>query len=151
MSPIPAEWFHVNKDAQIWAGHADNHKQFILEAPAAILAIDWYQGSYQFEEARGVDSEGNQYVMNLPLDPGYPQAWIRAEDVTKEAYVEPGNEVDPPAPPPEDEEGEPPEDEPDLDDELRRLQNEALGAAINLIMENGGKVCMAANSRYGCC
>ena len=146
MPPIPAEWFNVNKAVQIWSGHADNHKQFVMQPPAAIEAIEEYKGSYRFEKALHI-SGGMQVETTLLPDAGYPQLWIREEDVTKEEYVEPGGDMDPPPPPPEDEEGDPPPPP----TPIPSTDNEALGAAINLILSRGGKVCMADNSRYGCC
>ena len=129
------KWFNVNEDAQIWAGHADNHKQFLLQAPAAILAIDEYQGSYQFEKAKKIDPSGEQFEFEGPKDEGYPQLWIRKEDVTLEQYEE--DPVDDPV----DEPGDDPDDEPD--DEL--IASAALvGAAIQIILEAGGSVTFPA-------
>ena len=73
------KWFNVNVKARIWSGHSDDHqKQGTMYPPAAILAIDEYKGSYQFEEWKVVD-EG---IADFYAHEGYEQLWIRATDVT---------------------------------------------------------------------
>jgi hypothetical protein len=101
MPPIDPKWFNVNEDAQIWAGHSDAHKQFILEAPAGLMAVEEYKGSYRFEVAVVLDEEGSQVPLELPLDAGYPEAWIRAEDVTTDPYEGPVDDGPLPEPGPD--------------------------------------------------
>ncbi len=72
-------WYNVNVRARIWSGHSDDHhKQGTMYPPGAILAIDEYKGSYQFEEWKVVD-EG---IGDFYAHEGYEQLWIRATDVT---------------------------------------------------------------------
>ncbi len=132
MPPITPEWWNVNEDAQIWSGHADNHKQFVLEAPAGILAIDEYQGSFQFETAMVKDGDVLKEI-HPKGDPGYEQLWIRIDAVTKDLYEEePG--------PDDDGNDPPPEDEPDPDDEPVNDTDERIGNAIRILREAGAKV-----------
>jgi len=123
---VDPKWFNVNEDAQIWSGHANSaHKQFVLVAPAAIRAIDEYQGSYQFEQARGIAPDGTQYDLTLLLDPGYPQAWIREHDVSLLPFEdEPDDEDEPEIPPVE---------EAEWSDVL-------IGTAVRIILDHGGSV-----------
>ncbi len=128
------KWFNVNEDAQIWSGHADNHKQFKMSAPAAILAIDEYKGSYQFEEAKAVASDGTQFTLSMLPDPGYPQLWIRIADVTTSPFEDEDDVADE-LDPPDDEE---PGDEPDIGSAAE------LGRAIWTIRAQGGGVVFPA-------
>ena len=81
----PPIWFNVNEDARIWSGHAASaQKQGWLIAPAAILAVDDYKGSYQFKEWKVVGELGGKDKMII--EAGYPQLWIRHEDVSLEPY-----------------------------------------------------------------
>ncbi len=81
----PPIWYNVNTDARIWSGHADSaHKKEWLRAPAGIRAISEYQGSYQFKEVMVDESLGGKDERKD--DPGYPQYWIRIEDVSLEKY-----------------------------------------------------------------
>lgn len=80
------KWFNVNHDAQIWSGHSDDHQKMgKLIAPAGILAIDFYQGSYQFKKVMIDDKNGGEDRLD-PLTEGYDQYWIREEDVSDELY-----------------------------------------------------------------
>jgi len=82
------KWFNVNEDARIWSGHADSATRLgWLRAPAGIRAIDDYKGSYQFKEVRVADDGRDEIVIKS----GYPQNWIRHEDVTTEPFEEPTN------------------------------------------------------------
>ena len=76
------KWFNVNKDIRVWAGHSAAHKQGWIYAPAAIRAIEEYQGSYRFEECKVVGLGR----CDFEADPGYPQFWVRKEDVSTEPY-----------------------------------------------------------------
>lgn len=100
MPAIDPIWVNVNKDAQIWAGHSDAHKQFLMVAPAAVLAVEVYKGSYRFEEALTIE-DGAQVTLEYKLDDGYPQAWIRTADTSIDAYEEdPVGDDDGGGPPP---------------------------------------------------
>ena len=114
------KWFNVNEDAQIWSGHADSaHKQGWLRAPAAIRAIDMYQGSYQFEEVLVDESKGGADARD-PTTTDYPQYWIRIEDVSLEPYGEPTpDNGDTPPPPPE----------------TREVSDAELGAALRIVAD----------------
>lgn len=94
------KWFNVNEDARIWSSHAASaQKQGWLRAPAGIRAIDDYKGSYQFDEVR-VDEElggADERIDN----PGYPQYWIRHEDVSLEPYEDSDDNGGDTPPPPE--------------------------------------------------
>ncbi len=105
-----SQWYNVNEDARVWAGHSDEHKQGMAYAPAAVLAIEEYRGSVRFEEWKVV-GEGR---MDLDADSVYPDLWMRLADLSLEPYEEP-----PVVDPPPDNEG--PDDE-------------ALGAALRLVV-----------------
>jgi hypothetical protein len=116
----PPVWYNVNEDAQIWAGHADSaHKQGKLIAPAGILAIDEYQGSYQFKEVRVVGDGRDEVVIH----PGYPDTWIRISDTSLSQYLEPG--TDP---------VEEPDEEPDPYGWGTEIGDAELGAAIRVVV-----------------
>ena len=106
------KWYNVNADARVWAGHSDAHKQGWLYAPAAILAIEEYKGSYRFEEYK---VEGGGYG-DLDASSDYPDLWIRQEDVSTLPF----------------------EDEDDVSDELPvpppMVGDAALGAAFRLLV-----------------
>ena len=90
------KWFNVNEDARIWSGHSDSaHKQGWIYAPAAIRAIDEYQGSYEFVDWKVVGDGRGDFSASI----SYPQLWIRIADVTAEPY-EPPNDVPDPVPGP---------------------------------------------------
>lgn len=73
------KWFNVNVKARIWSGHADSaQKQGWMYPPGAILAIDEYKGSYQFEEWKVVDGGIDDFYAHA----GYKQLWIRIEDTS---------------------------------------------------------------------
>lgn len=121
MPAIDPMWVNVNEDAQIWAGHSDAHKQFILRAPAAVLAVEAYKGSYRFDTALVIEG-GDQVPLEFSLADGYPEAWIRQEDTTLEAYEEdPVGDDDGGGPPPVTEPGE--------------YTNEEIGAAFRLLAD----------------
>ena len=85
------KWYNVNEDARIWSGHADSaQKQGWLYAPAAILAIDEYKGSFQFKEYKAVDNGFGDFQ----ADEDYPDFWIRIEDTSQKPF-------DPPVPVPD--------------------------------------------------
>ncbi len=80
------KWFNVNVKARIWSGHSDNsHKQGWMYPAGAILAIDEYKGSYQFEEWK-VKGDG---IADFYAHEGYEQLWIRIEDVSVQPYADP--------------------------------------------------------------
>ncbi len=97
----PPKWLNVNADARIWSGHGDGATRLgWLRAPAAILAIDEYKGSFQFREVL-VGTGGSDQII---VKSGYPQNWIRIEDTSTEPYEEPGTDpvvVPDPVPSPE--------------------------------------------------
>ncbi len=85
------KWYNVNVKARIWSGHADSaHKQGWMYPAGAILAIDEYKGSYQFEEWK-VKGDG---IADFYAHAGYPQLWIRIADVSLEQF----EEEEPPVP-----------------------------------------------------
>ncbi len=100
------KWFNVNQDSQIWSGHSDNHQKMgKLIAPAGILAIDFYKGSYQFKKVMIDDANGGKDQRD-PLTEGYNQYWIREEDVSEVPYNPdpgpfPGPDPEDPLPVPE--------------------------------------------------
>lgn len=123
---MEAKWFNVNKDARIWAGHSDAHKQGWLYAPGGILAIEEYKGSYRFEQWR-VDPPGSGAFAggDFSSDQSYPETWIRILDVSLEEFDDNGDgEDNGDVPPPE------PADEADA----------RLGRAIRIIRAEGGSV-----------
>ncbi len=108
--------FNVNENARIWAGHSDAHRMGWLYAPAAILAVEEYEGSYRFEEWRVV---GAGYADLTERTSGYPQWWIRVADVSLLPYEDPTDDPEP-------------EPEPDPDPEGEGPSNEELGAAVRV-------------------
>ncbi len=90
------KWFNVNKDIRVWAGHSDAHKQGWIYAPAAIRAIEEYKGSYRFEEWK-VDLDGS---IDFEADPGYPEFWVRADEVSTLPYNSEPDPVPVPGPTP---------------------------------------------------
>ena len=126
------KWFNVNADAQIWSGHANEHKQFVLRAPAGILAIEEYQGSYRFKMMMVNDSDGNLIQTAAPLDPQYPETWIRIADVTTEPYEE-DDDGNGDVPPPDN--GDPPPiPEPDAADAELGAALKTLGRFVQRIL-----------------
>lgn len=117
---MPDKWFNVNKDIRVWAGHTDAHRQGWIYAPAAIFAIDQYQGSYQFKE---IKFEGDGYA-DLKDDSNYPQYWVREEDVSLEPYSPDPNPLPGPVPIPVPTPGQPGDAE---------LGDAELGAAVRLL------------------
>lgn len=111
--PSIDKWFNVNEDARVWAGHSDAHKQGWIYAPAGIRAIEEYKGSYRFEEWK-VEGDGRG---DFATSPGYPQLWIRAEDVSLDPF--PGTDPDP---------------IPDPDPVPGEVSDAELGAALRLIV-----------------
>jgi hypothetical protein len=96
--------------SNVWAGHSDVHKQGWIFAPAGILALEEYQGSYRFEECKpSADAPGGS--CEFEADPGYPDFWVRKADVSTDPYEPP---VEPPDPEP------PPSDSPS-DEEIGRV------------------------------
>lgn len=88
---MEAKWFNVNEDARVWSGHSDgHHKQGWIYAPAAIRAIEEYQGSYKFHEWK-TDLHGS---VEITATPDYPEYWIRMADVSLEPYGEPTPDPD---------------------------------------------------------
>jgi hypothetical protein len=90
---------------------------------SAIRAIQEYKGSYRFAQWRGPDEL-------VPLNTAYPEYWIRTEDTSLFPYEE---DADTPTPPPEDE-----------DDVPAVTRDAKLGAALRLILLEGGEVFFAA-------
>ncbi len=77
------KWFNVNVKARIWSGHADSaQKQGWMYPPGAILAIDEYKGSYQFEEWKVVGDGIDDFYAHK----GYDQLWVRIVDTSTETY-----------------------------------------------------------------
>ncbi len=108
--PTMDKWFNVNEDAQIWSGHSDNHqKQGWLRAPAAIRAIDYYGGSYQFVEVL-VDEELGGRDERDPATTNYPQYWIRETSVSILPFIPDPDPEPEPDPEPTPEPGDDPSD-----------------------------------------
>lgn len=105
-----SQWYNVNKDARVWAGHSEAHQQGWMYAPAAILAIEEYKGSVCFEEWRVV-GEG---VADFGADSDYPNLWMQLEDLSLEPYEEPVGDPEP--------------------DPIVDVDDEALGAAFRLLV-----------------
>lgn len=119
---LPPKWYNVNADARIWSGHAGSaQKQGWLRAPAAILAIDEYQGSYQFEEVKIAPGGRDETLMK----PGYDQMWIRIADVSLEQYEAPDPDAEPI---PE------PDEEPDPGGWGTEIGDAELGAAVRVVV-----------------
>lgn len=115
--PAFPKWYNVNKDIRVWASHSDTHKQGWIYAPAAILALEEYKGSYLFSEAMVVGTGKLDYAISS----GYPQTWVRIEDVSTEPYE--------PEPSPD------PEPEPEPDPGPAPVEGDAeLGAAVRTIV-----------------
>ncbi|MCK5603764.1 hypothetical protein KAR91_17890 [Candidatus Pacearchaeota archaeon] len=96
------KWYNVNQDIRVYSGHADSaQKQGWILAPAAILAIDEYKGSFQFEEAKVPEGAKPEDFLKFAAKPGYPQLWVRSDEVSLEPY-DPSPEPDPdPVPDPD--------------------------------------------------
>ncbi len=95
----PPKWYNVNADARIWSGHAASaQKQGWLVAPAAILAIDEYNGSFQFKDVGVVGALGGKN--SIVMKDGYPDTFIRISDTSLEQYVDPSGNGDGDAPAP---------------------------------------------------
>ena len=74
------KWFNVNKDIRVWGGHSDARKQGWIFAPAAVYAVEEYQGSVKFlPEDMMFDALGR---IEVKADPGYPEYWVRLEDLS---------------------------------------------------------------------
>ena len=115
-----AEWWNVNKDIRVWAGHSESHKQGWLRAPAAVFIIETYGNAGRFEEAKVEDSG----ILEYEVSSDYPESWVKMADISKEPF----------------------EDEDDVSDELPVVEegnaptvpssagDAALGAAFRLIV-----------------
>ncbi len=112
-----SQWFNVNKDSRIWAGHSDTHKQGWIYAPAAILAIEEYKGSYRFEEWK-IEGEGRGA---FSATSGYPSFWIRMEDVSILPFEGPNGDPDPTP-------------DPDPDEYPDKVSDAKLGAALRTLV-----------------
>ncbi len=90
----PPIWYNVNADARIWSGHSANaQKQGWLRAPAAILAVDEYKGSFQFKDWKIVEGLGGKD--EIVIKGGYPDLFIRIEDTSLSQYVDPDDSLVP--------------------------------------------------------
>ena len=115
-----AEWWNVNKDIRVWAGHSESHKQGWLRAPAAVYIIETYGNAGRFEEAKVVGEGALEYE----VDSSYPDSWVKMSDLSKLQFEdEPVDDV----PLPDDDGPPDPFPEPELSDA-------ALGAAFRLIV-----------------
>ncbi|MCK5602261.1 hypothetical protein KAR91_10340 [Candidatus Pacearchaeota archaeon] len=113
------KWYNVNQDIRTWSGHAESaqHQGWIF-APAGILVLEEYKGSYRFEECKPSPDAPGGKCESAP-SPGYPQTWVRIEDVSTDPY-------EPPPEPPDDDDPDP---IPDI------ISNEEAGEALRTIVD----------------
>ncbi len=102
-----AEWWNVNKRVRVYSGHAASaQKQGWINAPAGLLQVDEYKGSIQFWPEQLRFDGGGSWEPEDRLDTGgYPDFFVRLEDLSKEPYVDPLATIPPednPMPEPDD-------------------------------------------------
>ncbi len=114
------KWYNVNADARVWAGHIEAQKKGWMYAQSAILAVEEYKGAVRFVEWKADDKQP-LFIEN----PDYPDYWMRLDELSLLPWspvpVDPTPVPSEPAPIPVVQPGE--------------YSNEALGAALRLIVD----------------